>query len=69
MEPKTSHTYVHAYSTPMSGTVHMYVQYAYFEPYGYFSSGQAHEVLRIRMGNMATFQRSILVACNAQTSF
>lgn len=38
MESKTIHTYVHAYSTPMSGTVHMYVQYAYFKPYGYYFS-------------------------------
>ena len=30
------------------------------------SAGQAHEVLRTSTGNMATFQRSILVACNAQ---
>ena len=28
MESKTIHTYVHTYSTPMSGAVHMYVQYA-----------------------------------------
>ena len=34
-----------------------------------FSAGQAHEVLRTRTRNMATFQRSILVACNAQTPF
>ena len=38
MEPKRIHTYVHAYSTPMSGTVHMYVQYACFKPYGYYFS-------------------------------
>ncbi len=38
MEPKRIHTYVHAYSTPMSGTVHMYVQYARFKPYGYYFS-------------------------------
>ena len=44
----------------------MYVQYACFEPYEYFSAGQSYEVLRIRMENMATFQRNILVACNAQ---
>ena len=69
MDPKTIHTYVHTYSTPMSGAVHMYVQYACFKPYGYFSAGQAHEVLRTRTGNMATFQRSILAACNTQTPF
>ena len=44
----------------------MYVQYACFEPYAYFSAKQAHEVLRIRMGNMATFQCNILFACNTQ---
>ena len=33
------------------------------------SAGQAHEVLRTGMGNIATFQRSILVVCNAQTPF
>ena len=69
MELKMLHTYVHAYSTPMSGTVHMYVQYACFEPYAYFSAKRAHEGLRIRMGNMATFQCNILFACNAHTPF
>ena len=44
----------------------MYIQYACFEPYAYFSAKQAHEVLRIRMGNMATFQCNILFACNTQ---
>ena len=38
MEPKRIHTYVHAYSTTMSESVHMYVQYACFKPYGYFFS-------------------------------
>ena len=69
MEPKMIHTYVHAYSIPMSGAVHMYVQYACFKPYGYFSAVQAHEVLRTGIENMATFQRGILAACNAQTPF
>ena len=38
MEPKMVHTYVHTYSTSMSEVVHMYVQYACFEPYGCFFS-------------------------------
>ena len=33
------------------------------------SAGQAHEVLRTGIENMATFQRGILAACNAQTPF
>ena len=66
MEPKMIHTYVHTYITFMSEVVHMYVQYACFKPYAYFSAGQSYEVLRIRIGNMATFQRNILFACNAQ---
>ena len=69
MEPKTIHTYVHTYSTPMSGAVHMYVQYAFLSLIVIFSAGQAHDVLRTGIENMATFQRSILVACNAQTPF
>ena len=59
MEPKMIHTYVHTYITFMSEVVHMYVQYACFKPYEYFSAGQAHEVLRSRMENMAIFQDSI----------
>ena len=47
----------------------MYVQYACFKPYAYFSTWKVHEVLRTGMGNIATFQRSILVVCNAQTPF
>lgn len=38
MEPKRIHTYVHTYITFMSEVVHMYVQYAYFKPYGYYFS-------------------------------
>jgi len=41
MEPKTIHTYVHTYSTPMSGAVRMYVQYACFKPYAYFFSRES----------------------------
>ena len=69
MEPKTIHTYVHTYSTTMSGAVHMYVQYAFLSLMVIFSAGQAHEVLRTGIENMATFQRGILAACNAQTPF
>ena len=68
MEAKTIHTYVHTAlqcqglytSTNSKRVLNLMV---------IFSAGQAHEVLRTRTGNTTTFQRCILVACNAQTPF
>ena len=69
MEPKTIHTYVHAYITPYQGLYICTYSMRVLNLMVIFSAGQAHEVLRTRTRNMATFQRSILVACNAQTPF
>ncbi len=65
MEPKMLHTYVHAYSTPCQGLYTCTYSMRVLNLMNIFSVGQALEVLRIRMGNMVTFQRNILFACNA----
>ena len=69
MEPKTIHTYVHAYSTLCQGLYTCTYSIRVLNIMVIFSAGQAHDVLRTGIENMATFQRSILVACNAQTPF
>ena len=69
MEPKIIHTYVHAYSTPCQGLYTCTYSMRVLNLMVIISAGQSHEVLRTGIENMATFQRSILVACNAQTSF
>ena len=69
MEPKTIHTYVHAYSTPCQGLYTCTYSMRVLSLMVIISAGQAHEVLRTGIENMATFQRGILAACNAQTPF
>ena len=69
MEPKRIHTYVHAYITPYQGLYTCTYSMRVLNLMVIFSAGQAHEVLRTGIENMATFQRGILAACNAQTPF
>ena len=69
MEPKTIHTYVHTYSTPCQGLYTCTYSMRVLNLMVIISAGQAHEVLRTGIENMATFQRGILAACNAQTLF
>ena len=68
MEPKRIHTYVHT-ALQCQGLYTCTYSMRVLNLMVIFSAGQAHEVLRTRTGNTTTFQRSILVACNAQTPF
>lgn len=69
MEPKTIHTYVHAYITPYQGLYICTYSMRVLSLMNIFLPGKPIKFSESKMGNTTTFQRSILVACNAQTPF
>lgn len=69
MEPKIIHTYVHAYSTPCQELYTCTYSMRVLSLIHIFLPDKPIKFSELKMGNSTTFQRSILVACNAQTPF